>query len=116
VLIGKPASAVEIIINFLPGFLFGFKLFGAVFNYQVFAANPRAYMLSLHGNLTAGILIGGVFAFWIYRDRKKLVLPEPQTTEYNVHPYQLMGLLVFSVAFLALLVLNCLMLLSISVG
>jgi phosphatidylglycerol:prolipoprotein diacylglycerol transferase len=28
VVIGKPVSASEIIINFLPGFLFGFKLFG----------------------------------------------------------------------------------------
>lgn len=97
VIVGKPASATEMIINFLPGFLFGFKLFGAIFNYQLFAANPRAYILSLQGNLTAGILIGGAFAFWIYNDRKKFALPKPQTTEYTVHPYQLMGLLVFSV-------------------
>ncbi|UOE52308.1 prolipoprotein diacylglyceryl transferase [Mucilaginibacter sp. SMC90] len=99
VIIGKPASAAEMIVNFLPGFLLGFKLFGAIFNSRLFSANPRAYILSFQGNLTAGVLIGGAFAFWIYRDKKKFTLAKPETTEYTVHPYQLMGLIVFSVGF-----------------
>jgi phosphatidylglycerol:prolipoprotein diacylglycerol transferase len=99
VILGKAASLLDIIANFVLGFLFGFKVFGAIFNYNYFATDPRKYILSLHGNLIMGLLIGAGFALWVFYDRKKQQLAKPKIAEEYRHPYQLMGLIVFSVGF-----------------
>lgn len=99
VLVGKPASVLDVVVNFLLGFAFGFKVFGVILNYSLFRHDPRGYILSLQGNAVFGLLIGLGFALWIYRDRKKQVLPQPKVVEETRHPYQLMGLIVFSVGF-----------------
>ncbi|MFD0763542.1 prolipoprotein diacylglyceryl transferase [Mucilaginibacter lutimaris] len=99
IVIGRPASMLDIAANFILGFLFGFKTFGALFNYDLFAKNPRAYLLSANGNLFIGLLTGICFAVWIYIDRKSHRLNKPKVVEETRHPYQLMGLIVFSVGF-----------------
>ncbi|MDB5010156.1 MAG: diacylglyceryl transferase [Mucilaginibacter sp.] len=99
VVIGKPASLLDVAANFLLGFLFGFKVLGVIFKYDIFAQDPRGYILSAQGNLIAGLLAGLTFACWVYFDRNKYVLTQPKMVEQTVHPYQLMGLLVFSVGF-----------------
>ncbi|OOQ56812.1 prolipoprotein diacylglyceryl transferase [Mucilaginibacter pedocola] len=96
-LVGAPASIADIAVNFLLGFLLGFKVFGAVFNYSALQHDPRKYVLSTQGNPWLGIIIGIGFALWVYRDRKKQTLSEPKVVEEVRHPYQLMGLIVFSV-------------------
>jgi phosphatidylglycerol:prolipoprotein diacylglycerol transferase len=99
VLLGRPASVWDIAANFLLGFVFGFKVVGIVLNYSKFQSEPRGYILAPRGNLIAGILAGLGFAVWIYYDRKKQALPQPKLVEEIRHPYQLMGLIVFSVGF-----------------
>nr|WP_294947562.1 prolipoprotein diacylglyceryl transferase family protein [uncultured Mucilaginibacter sp.] len=99
VLIGKLASVLDVAVNFILGFAFGFKVLGAAFNYSKFQTDPREYLLSLQGNLAMGILVGLGFALWIYLDRKQQTLPQPRVVEETRHPYQLMGLIVFSVGF-----------------
>lgn len=96
---GKPASLPDLVVNFILGFAFGFKVLGAVLNYNSFAADPRGYILSTQGNLIMGLLVGAGFAVWIYFDRKDHQLPEPMVVQETRHPYQLMGLIVFSVGF-----------------
>ncbi|RWY50854.1 prolipoprotein diacylglyceryl transferase [Mucilaginibacter gilvus] len=99
VLVGQQATVLDIVVNFMLGFAFGFKVFGAVLNYRKFQTDPRAYILSTQGNIIAGILLGAGFALWIYLDRRKQALPQPKVVEQTRHPYQLMGLIVFSVGF-----------------
>ncbi|WP_439698527.1 prolipoprotein diacylglyceryl transferase [Mucilaginibacter sp. AW1-7] len=99
VVVGEKASAAEISINSILGFLLGFKAFGAMFNYTVFSANPQGYLLSLKGNLVMAILAGAVFGLWVYADRKEKELEQPKAEVQTVHPYQLMELIVFSVGF-----------------
>jgi phosphatidylglycerol:prolipoprotein diacylglycerol transferase len=99
VITGKPASLLDILANFILGFLFGFKVFGAILDHNIFATDPRKYILSTHGNLVMGLLIGAGFALWVYIDRKKYQLAKPKIIEELRHPYQLMGLIVFSVGF-----------------
>lgn len=99
VIIGKPASLPELFINFLLGFILGFKVGGIIFQYQIFQANPRNFLLSLQGNVIAGLLTGCGFAFWIYIDQKKKALPKPVVSEHIVHPYQLTGKMVLAIGF-----------------
>ncbi|MEO3406755.1 prolipoprotein diacylglyceryl transferase family protein [Mucilaginibacter sp. CAU 1740] len=97
--VGAPASWLELLINGLLGFLFGFKVIGAFIEYTKFATDPTGFIFSKEGSLVAGITGLIVFAGWIYLDRKKTQLPKPVVETRLVHPYQLNTYLVFMLAF-----------------
>lgn len=94
VTIGEPASTGELLSNGLFGFVIGYKLLYGLLNYSAFVNNPQEIILSLQGNLIGGILLGAIFAWWAYSDKKKEALPKPKVVDQLVHPYQLMGNLI----------------------
>lgn len=95
VVTGSPPSVAELVVNALLGFVFGYKILGALFSYSQFIADPKSYFISTKGNLPAGLLCGIGWAAWAYYDRKKAQLPEPKTIEQTIHPYQLMARITF---------------------
>ncbi|AMR32257.1 diacylglyceryl transferase [Mucilaginibacter sp. PAMC 26640] len=99
VLVRQPVTLIDLLVNFALGFAFGFKVIGVAFQFAHFQSDPRGYLLSGEGNWVAGLLAGSAFAAWAYLDRKKHALPQPKLVEQTRHPYQLMGLIVFSVGF-----------------
>jgi len=99
VVIGEPASVLELCINAILGFVLGFKIIGAVISYQSFVNNPKEFLLSWQGNIWVGILCAAGWTYWAYADRKKQQLPEPKVIEETVHPYQLMGKITFWAGF-----------------
>ncbi len=92
---GSPASPLELTINFLLGFVFGFKIIGALINYHLFSSDPQHYILSSAGNIYSGLIFGIGWACWAYYDRKRTQLAQPKIVEITVHPYQLMGRITF---------------------
>jgi phosphatidylglycerol:prolipoprotein diacylglycerol transferase len=88
--VGAPISAIELTINVLLGFLFGYKVVGMLLNYAVFSYDPKAFILSWQGNIWAGLICSAAWGFWAWYDRKKAQLPQPKVIEQTVHPYQLM--------------------------
>jgi len=91
VTVGKPASFAELIGNGIFGFILGYKLLDAVFNYSKLLDDTQGFVLSSHGNWLGGIIGGIGFAYWAYYESKKQELPEPKQQEVTVHPYELMG-------------------------
>jgi len=89
--VGKPASAAELSYSGILGFLFGYKLVYAFLNYSLFVYDAQTVLLSLKGNIFGGLLFGGLFAYWDYKERSKAALPKPKTVEVIEHPYELMG-------------------------
>ena len=89
--IGEPASAGELLLNGLFGFLMGFKLLEGLLNYSDFVANPQIFILSGRGNIWGGLLLGALFVYWSYTEKKKEALAKPKTVTELVHPYQIMG-------------------------
>lgn len=89
--VGEPASLSEIAINALFGFLVGYKLVDAAFNYAAFSADPQLFILSGRGNLLGGLLVAAIFAYWVYADAKKQQLPKPKKVTQTVHPHEIMG-------------------------
>jgi phosphatidylglycerol---prolipoprotein diacylglyceryl transferase len=87
--VGKPASAADLVISFAAGFIVGFKLVDLVFHYPQFAENPQAYLLSLNGSLPAGLLVGLLMAGWKYYEKKKAQLPAPKTETMQLMPEDL---------------------------
>lgn len=100
VVLGKPASSSELFFNGLLGFLLGYKLVYAFFNYSELVQDPQTFLLSSSGNLLGGIVFGALFVYWVYNDKKKQQLPKPKTVNEAVLPHQLMGnILVWAAVF-----------------
>src|ERR1700740_3561749 len=59
--IGAKATLSELLLNFLIGFVFGYKIIGA-FTISDALSDPQSFILSAKGNLPVGLLVGLVFA------------------------------------------------------
>lgn len=88
---GAKASIVELVSNGFFGFLLGFKLVEAIFNYQDLVNDPPSFILSTRGNLLGGIVLAGIMAYLKYREVEKDRLPEPKEVEEKMRPYQYVG-------------------------
>ena len=77
IVIGAPASIAELLINFILGFIFGYKIIGA-FTIADALNDPQAFILSSRGNLWVGILVGLIFGGikWYEKNKEKLANPE----------------------------------------
>jgi len=89
--IGKPISAAELVGNGVFGFIIGYKIVDAIFNYHALIDDPQDFLLSTKGNWIGGIIMAGVLIYWAYAENKKQVLPQPKEQVITVHPYELMG-------------------------
>ena len=78
VMVGKPASASELILNFIIGFLIGFKFIGLFISDSPLAANPQDFIKSSAGSWPAGIILGLLLAGWKWYEKNKTKLPQPQ--------------------------------------
>lgn len=81
IIVGQPASIGELIMNFVLGFLLGYKIIGAFVSDSPLAANPPDFILSSEGSWPLGIALGLVFAGmkWWEKNKQKLAKPEERT-------------------------------------
>ena len=91
VTIGKPAGFLELASNAFFGFLIGYKLGYAVFNYAAFTANPQEAILSSQGSWLGGIVLAALLSYWTYKEKNDQLLPKPKEVNETVHPYQQMS-------------------------
>ncbi len=84
--IGAPASLIELLTNFLLGFVFGFKIIGA-FTIEDALIDPQNFILSSRGSLPLGVLVGLGFAVlkWWEMNKQKLAKPENRTVRIWPH-------------------------------
>lgn len=88
--IGAPASLNELLLNFILGFIFGFKIIGA-FLVQDALSDPQSFILSGRGHLPAGILVGLVFAGLKWWEKHKQKLAKPETRIIRIWPQDRVG-------------------------
>lgn len=103
VLVGQPATVVELITSGILGFLLGFKLFYIAFNFTAFTLNTQGFLLSTKGNFVGGLAMAAILAYLKYREKEKTKLAEPKWVEEIVHPYQEAGNMTLIAAFAGLL-------------
>lgn len=84
--IGAPAGFQELILNFILGFIFGYKILGA-FLVSDALNDPQSFILSARGNIAAGVGLGLFFAGlkWWEKNREKLATPEKRTIRIWPH-------------------------------
>jgi len=91
VMIGKPASPTELTLNFILGFILGFKLIGLITADSALTNNIQEYMLSAQGNLPAGIILGLLLAGLKWYEKNKQKLPQPQEKKVRIWPHDRVG-------------------------
>jgi phosphatidylglycerol---prolipoprotein diacylglyceryl transferase len=89
--IGKPASPTELMLNFILGFILGFKLVGLFTADSALTANVQDYLLSRQGSLPAGILGGVLLAGLKWYEKNKQKLPQPQEKKIRIWPHDRVG-------------------------
>jgi phosphatidylglycerol---prolipoprotein diacylglyceryl transferase len=89
--IGRPASPTELLLNFIGGFLLGFKLIGLFISNSPLTANIQDYIMSAEGSLPAGIFVGLLFAGMKWYEKNKQKLPQPQEKKIRVWPHDRVG-------------------------
>ena len=89
--IGEGITTYEILSAVIGGFIIGFKLTHAFFNYQFLVNDPQGFILSWEGNILGGILVAALFVYSKYKEKEKRKLPEPKWVEKTIFPHQLVG-------------------------
>jgi phosphatidylglycerol:prolipoprotein diacylglycerol transferase len=95
--IGAPASLSELLTSFFFGFLFGYKIIGA-FTIADALNNTQAFILSLQGNMGAGILVGAILAYLKWKEKDKEKLAKPETRKLLLWPHDRVGDIVLQAA------------------
>lgn len=91
IIVGKPASPVEIGWNALVGFLIGFKIGGMITDWSGFNENPQAFIFSGEGNVIGGLIGAVLFGYLKYSEKKKEQLPKPQEKTVLIYPSGRLG-------------------------
>ena len=91
IIVGKPASISELLLNFILGFLLGFKIIGLFISNSPLTANPQDFIMSTEGSWPAGILLGILFAGLKWWEKNKQKLPEPQERRIRIWPHDRVG-------------------------
>ncbi len=89
--VGKPATTTELVLNFLLGFLLGYKIIALFFLSSDATQDPQAYIFSTMGNLPAGLVTGALFAVLKYWEKKKHQLAKPEERTVRIWPHDRVG-------------------------
>jgi len=87
VTVGEPASILDLALNFLLGFLLGFKILALFIMDNSATQDPQAFIFSSLGSWPAGIVLGLIFAGmkWWEKHKQKLAKPEKRTVRIWPH-------------------------------
>ena len=87
--VGKPASVLDLVTNFIFGFIVGYKIIGIFLNST--NGNPQEYIFSSEGSLAGGIALAVLFTSLRYFEKKKQVLSKPETRKIKIWPHDRVG-------------------------
>jgi phosphatidylglycerol---prolipoprotein diacylglyceryl transferase len=90
-IIGNPATAGELFMNFIFGFIVGYKFIGLFLSNSPLANNPQDFILSSAGSTPAGIFMGILFAGLKWWEKNKQKLPKPEERLIRIWPHQRVG-------------------------
>ncbi len=86
IVVGKPASMIDLLMNALAGFVFGYKIGGLFFD-KAEGVSAQEYIFSAQGHIISGLLLAGVLvALKLYeKNKQKLKTPEKRTVRIWPH-------------------------------
>lgn len=100
-MVGRPASISELVLNGLFGFLVGYKIVGIFFNDN--DISPQDFIFSSRGNWLAGIVLAILFAGLKFYEKNKQKLEKPEERKIRVWPHERVGDMAIIAAFFGFL-------------
>jgi phosphatidylglycerol---prolipoprotein diacylglyceryl transferase len=91
VMVGQPATIGELILNFLLGFLLGYKILALFILDSSATEDPQAFIFSGIGSWPAGIILGLLFAGLKWYEKNKQKLPKPEKRVVRIWPQDRVG-------------------------
>jgi len=91
VVVGKPATITELLLNFLLGFLLGYKILALFIMDSSVTNDPQAFIFSGLGSWPAGIILGLLFAGIKWWEKNKQRLPKPELRKIRFWPHDRVG-------------------------
>lgn len=91
VMVGKPASFTDILLNFLLGFFLGYKILALFIMDPSVTDDPQAFIFSDRGSWPAGILLGLLFGGLKWWEKKKQKLEKPELRKIRIWPQDRVG-------------------------
>jgi len=91
IVVGKPASTSDLLLNFILGFILGYKIIALFFLPSEATQDTQAYIFSSAGSLPAGLLVGFLFVWIKWRDAKKQQLEKPEERTVRIWPQDRVG-------------------------
>lgn len=91
VTVGRPATVGELLLNFLLGFLLGYKIIALFIMDNSATEDPQAFIFSSIGSWPAGIILGLLFAFMKWFEKNKQKLPKPEVRTVRIWPQDRVG-------------------------
>ena len=88
--VGKPASMMDLFLNGLTGFIFGYKLFGLFFSKPA-DVSAQDYIFSTEGNFLGGVLVAAVLAGIKWWEKNKQKLKTPERRAIRIWPHDRVG-------------------------
>jgi phosphatidylglycerol---prolipoprotein diacylglyceryl transferase len=100
ILVGQIAGPGELLVNFILGFLIGYKIVGLFTSDSPLTQNPADFIFSSAGNGWAGLVLGLLFAAMKWREKNKQKLPEPEERKIRIWPHDRVGdIVIFAAIF-----------------
>jgi phosphatidylglycerol---prolipoprotein diacylglyceryl transferase len=91
VMVGQPATPAELLLNFLLGFLLGYKILALFIMDSSATEDPQAFIFSSRGSWPAGIGLGLLFAGLKWWDKNKQKLDKPEKRTVRIWPHDRVG-------------------------
>ncbi len=89
--VGRPATPGELALNFLLGFLLGYKILALFIMQRSATEDAQAFIFSTIGSWPAGIGLGLLFAGLKWWDKNKHKLAKPETRTVRIWPHDRVG-------------------------
>jgi phosphatidylglycerol---prolipoprotein diacylglyceryl transferase len=90
-IVGEPARPTDLIINFILGFILGYKILALFFLSSDATQDPQTFIFSGMGNWPLGIVLGIVFAGLKWWEKRKHQLPKPEKRIVRIWPEDRVG-------------------------
>ena len=89
--VGQPATAGELLLNFLLGFLLGYKILALFIMNSSATEDPQAFIFSTVGSWPTDIFLGLLFAGLKWWDKNKQKLAKPEKRTVRIWPHDRVG-------------------------
>ncbi|HCY89803.1 MAG TPA: diacylglyceryl transferase, partial [Chitinophagaceae bacterium] len=90
IVVGKPASFFDLLVNALVGFFFGYKVLGLFLN-KPDEVPAQDYVFSGEGSVAGGILLAAIMAGMKWWEKNKQKLPAPEKRLVRIWPHDRVG-------------------------